>query len=219
VEICRAITRSGKQCRNNALSGSDYCHIKSHKPSVEPKWCKKTRYFIQNHKILGISIASLFFAIAFILAFVNDASDFLSLFRKDPVLENQKTMIQNQGEMKKILLDQFVANRDNLKKKYPLGFALFYIDSKEIYAPNDVSELKDIRLSWDKSKILEFSENEIVILCPDIIINSRKMNIDVSIGFPRTLGEHAACYNINNIIETKVEVLVNEKDYIVIAHR
>jgi hypothetical protein len=44
-------------------------------------------------------------------------------------------------------------NRDDLMKKYPLGYALFYIDRNEIIAPHNVSELKNIRFSWEYARV------------------------------------------------------------------
>lgn len=44
---CKAKTSSGKQCKNSALEGSDYCHIKSHQEQDESKLNPKQERFCQ----------------------------------------------------------------------------------------------------------------------------------------------------------------------------
>jgi hypothetical protein len=81
-------------------------------------------------------------------------------------------------EALEILRDQFVINRDDLRKKYPLGYALFYIDRKEIFAPYDVPESKNIQISFDKTKLLAFSKDRILI--GDFFIADLKNHIILS---------------------------------------
>lgn len=47
MDKCRATTSSGKRCKNSALEGSDYCHIKSHQEQDETKLNPKQERFCQ----------------------------------------------------------------------------------------------------------------------------------------------------------------------------
>jgi hypothetical protein len=50
MERCKATTRNGNPCRNNALVGSDYCHIKAHQSMAKQKFYKRGLHFVLKHK-------------------------------------------------------------------------------------------------------------------------------------------------------------------------
>jgi len=60
---CKARTKSGDQCRNNAIPGTEYCYISSHGQIVKP-FLKKWFNFFQNNWQLAIAIISLCLAVA-----------------------------------------------------------------------------------------------------------------------------------------------------------
>ena len=43
-----------------------------------------------------------------------------------------------------LLLEEFKVNSTALKKEYPLGYALYYTDGKEVFASKSTSELIDV---------------------------------------------------------------------------
>jgi hypothetical protein len=51
---CKANTRSGDQCRNNAISGTSFCYIASH-GGIQKTFPERAYNFIQN-KWLGFSL-------------------------------------------------------------------------------------------------------------------------------------------------------------------
>jgi phage terminase small subunit len=57
---CKAKTNSGKRCKNNALDGSDYCHIPAHNPDAKDRDDKKLT--LKQEKFCQLYVSKEFFA-------------------------------------------------------------------------------------------------------------------------------------------------------------
>ena len=156
MERCKAATRSGNQCSNKALPGSEYCHILSHQPPIKPKWYRRAWNFIAHKKLSS--------ALLIPLSFSSDTIQVASYITQDnqadiraaiePLQHGQERMERKQEERDKILLEELKTNRHKLMGKYPLGFHMFYVDGKQIYAPPNVKDALDA--DWDTARIIFF---------------------------------------------------------------
>lgn len=68
---CKASTRSGNQCRNNALPDSDYCHMQSHRPVAEAEWSPALS-FVKDHWFASVSLIAALIGILAFVFYLND---------------------------------------------------------------------------------------------------------------------------------------------------
>jgi len=118
VERCKATTRSGKQCLNNPLAGSDYCHIKSHQPPVKQKIYKRTLYFILEHKKKLFSVSTILGILGIILwwpFYVPNIHIDISSSSNDPLMPVPPSFsITNQGVFD-TYSPEFICNYINIR--------------------------------------------------------------------------------------------------------
>ena len=214
MEQCKATTRNGNPCWNNALSGSEYCHIKSHQPPIKHGLCKKAWHYIRTHRITTILVI-IFPIFLATLGLISDTIQVHSFLTQDIIKylrEAIALILNNQEYIRNILVQQLKAKDDKLIKQYHLGYALFYADSKNIYAPYEVN--KSLTINWDSARIISFTIDQIVIRFPKIIGPNRNLIEEGGAVLRRYAGNKLRMVQLLNICGT-TEILINEKDYIV----
>lgn len=80
---CKAKTKSGDQCRNNPISGTNYCYIKAH-GATDVSILKRIFNYIRNHLI---GVASLILGIVALVFYLHDKK----IESTSGVLETDKT--------------------------------------------------------------------------------------------------------------------------------
>jgi hypothetical protein len=221
VARCKGTTQSGKPCRNNALLGTEYCHIPSHQLRVKHNFYRRAWNFICNDKTFGTFRGSILIVL---LAVSGDTIQVTSFFTQDnkedfrqivepPIQQIQRELQGIKNELKK----QVEVNRDDLDKKYPYGYALFYAHTmkKEIASFDEVANLRNISVDWSKAKFISFSNEVFSMLSPDFIDNTYGHRVsEVIISLQRTRMQPYSFYSLSGI-KIDAELLVNKKDYVI----
>ena len=164
---CKAITRQGRPCRNNAMEKSDYCYIHSlgHIKRV-PAWKNLTFHLLTIILAVLGTVIPLFYTIYF-----------------GPTKDIQQKIINKGNETYDLVLKMVRIEKTDfirLIKKYPLGYVLFAIDPKKNIIPTipTKSLLKEAYdIDWDKASILEITDDGIDILLPDFIPTKPPFNM------------------------------------------
>ena len=112
MKYCKALTGSGRLCGNEALPGSDYCHMKPHQPPVKQKFYWKTWNAIKRRKKIWSILLGLVALLSYIrdpLAFVADLTGLYS-----SITQNTKKDIRD--TVPEIVRDELRPTADALKK-------------------------------------------------------------------------------------------------------
>lgn len=173
--------------------------------------CGDWRLFCQEHKwqplIWGFSVVTLVAALAGIYSCFAGAT-------KQDIHSTKTEILQNQQDIYNLLIKQSEINRDKLKTKYPLGYAIFYTDGKEIFAPNDARLQNIIKLSWNNAKIIGYSDNKITMRLPDFIDSNMNVFIGNTMTIPREIGKSFTFLKSRDT-QILIEILVDKGSYIV----
>lgn len=214
---CQAITRKGNQCKYNAIEGSLYCHILPHQNQAKNNTNisdKKPIYCLwPTRKQWSILVA--------LTSLIIGVLTWFSGVTKSDVKESEKNVIQGHKDILGYLKRTEKANREDLMKKYPLGYALFYKDSIHPMIPWNENISKDVLyIKWDSLKILEINEKYIVFLSPFFVIRDKEQligrNYENIVKIYRETGEVVRLFGIGNV-QVNLEMLVSKKNEFIVA--
>jgi len=131
------------------------------------------------------------------------------------IIQNQQ---QNLQYIHNLLVQQHDINRDNLGKKYPFGYALYYTDKneKEIHTFDDVTDLINIKLDWNSSSVNFLSDEITEVLLPSVI-SPRGRFSNLRIQFFRKTNKITPPRIILDIEDFKIitEMIINENHYVI----
>ncbi len=148
---CKFKKRDGKRCENYVWwKSSDYCF--SHSINQKIPLQKKLSFYALLLTIIAIIVSFIFFSI-------NQES-------QQKIL-NMSERIENKIEKMEIL------NRikeEELKKIFPLGYAFFAVDYKDMipFIPHESPIHNRFEIDWKPGKIFEVTEETIGIMSPAI---------------------------------------------------
>ena len=224
--FCKATTKSGSPCKNNALPNSDYCHIPFHQTGVKQNVYRRMWNLICNHKKLS-TVVGIFITLLPILAVVSDSIQVYSFFEQDnkkdlreataPILKsqdlNQQETKKSLGEIHNLLIQQYKIKRDSLKKMYPLGYALFFADDTEVHSFNDVSTLpRNFNIDWSQVKVY-LGSSDIQFEIPYLRFEKGSMNIKGKTWTHAESTEMAVAVFTNPWFQLTLGILLKGKDY------
>ena len=176
---CKAKTKKGYSCNKFAMKGSVYCYIHSF-------WKRKNIPFYKNstyHFLIGL--------IGLIItASFNVHSTFFDYSKKTQktILDRQNALKEDSKELKenneiiKEMLDKIYkkieTNEENfneeLLKKYPLGYILFFIDShKKIVLPFKKISKNKFEINWQNIQ-LNITNETISLYIPYLLYGNIK---------------------------------------------
>jgi hypothetical protein len=229
--LCQALTEDGKLCPNEALTDSDCC--KSHQPRKQKSFGRVWTFVSVGLAILG----ALSFVINRVLPPVADITGIYSTATHDnkkDVLDGTKyiyDVVQDINKNTQVFGDIFLkpkkinillgeevkAKHVSLMGEYPLGYALFYTDGQEIYAPKSASESVDVELNG--AKVLAYTDKYVTLSIPRIEVRRPgRITNEFKTSFALMRGATDKLYLWGPEMHStamSAKILVDKKDYIV----
>ena len=118
-----------------------------------------------------------------------------------------------------LLGEEVKINHVALMNEYPLGYALFYTDGQEIYAPKSASEFVDVELNG--AKVLAYTDKYVTLSIPRIEVRNPGGRITnefkTSFALMRGATDKLHLFGRPGMHSTAMsaKILVEKKDYIV----
>lgn len=88
---CIALTRKGRQCPNDALDGTNYCHINSHNPKKFIKKGNKLKWY----EIIGLFVKKIFTSLWSVIVIISVMLAFYIFYPKVSVAPSSSLNLQN----------------------------------------------------------------------------------------------------------------------------
>ncbi len=109
---------------------------------------------------------------------------------------------------------------NELKNKYPLGYAVFAADSTDIHVPKGFNYGTEFLINWETAKVINLAESSVTINLPDMVykpLNSTLLSITMEI--PRKNNYERRLpfkFEDQNIIPF-IELLEDHKEFVVLV--
>ncbi len=113
------------------------------------------------------------------------------------------------------LKDFEVDNYEELKRRYPLGWAYFVVDpeKKEIVSKGETGLSTDFRIDWSKAQVHDITPERVILQLPDIFYKSEENHIgDQMVNFPRGVGTSPRVDFSPEGLDMWVQMLVDDEE-------
>lgn len=110
-------------------------------------------------------------------------------------------------------------NYQELKRRYPLGWAYFVVDpeKKEIVSKGETGLSTDFKIDWSKAQVHDITPERVILQLPDIFYKSEENNIvDQMVNFPRGVGTSPRVDFSPEGLDMWVQMLVDHKERTVV---
>jgi len=117
------------------------------------------------------------------------------------------------------LKDFEVDNYEELKRRYPLGWAYFVVDpeKKEIVSKGETHLSSDFRIDWSKAQVHDITPERVILQLPDIFYKSEENHTgDQMVNFPRGVGTSPRVDFNPEGLDMWVQMLVDDEERSVI---
>jgi hypothetical protein len=138
---------------------------------------------------------------------------------QEEIKNNEGTRITEQEEIKGILKRMQNINRDKgdeLLIKYPLGYYLFAIDHNKVIIPYKSQLSTKYTINWERSRIVEFGLNKIILQFPDMYHNNVRFAYNDFIVLNKKVGSSIKAIRLNNM-RSIFEILANDDNGLVVV--
>lgn len=109
-----------------------------------------------------------------------------------PTKKNQQAMLSNDQRVLKLLEEMKRIDEtgyENLIKRYPLGYAIFAVDHREVIIPyNSRLEKEVVEIKWNTANISKLTEREIILQLPSFIDIHNVQSYGNYVGGERKIG-------------------------------
>jgi hypothetical protein len=114
---------------------------------------------------------------------------------------------------------QSIASQEALKRRYPLGYAVFAADEKTIKVPNGLTFERDFEIKWANAKVWDLKADTINFDLPDIIYKpTGNKLVNIGFSFPRKVGYATPLPFVDWKQSIPIlEVLADEGDFVVLV--
>jgi hypothetical protein len=178
--------------------------------------------FLQRFKNLNFwnklaAVGSVVSIVAFIISFLTPKPPEIKIESKNQVggIVAQNVVVNNYFERP---ATQEKIRKEKLTQEYPLGYAIFTADGKNIEIPNGLSFENEFEMRWGNAKVYDLTPNSISINLPDMMYRpSHSSLINVGMIIPRKIGqkERVPVKFFDQEIVPIVEVLDDQGTFVV----
>ena len=111
-----------------------------------------------------------------------------------------------------MLTRQLALDREQLKQRFPLGYALLFIRSRELFEVHQDSP--GLQVNWRDVEVLEHTRDRLVVMLPEITLPKGKISRDRAtiIGIPGRAALVGIETSTGTIISVVVEALETRQD-------